>query len=104
WPSRECSTAGGQSALQSTWVLFDRNHRQWPDASAGSFQGGTGGGEHAWGNKRHIPSAKLLSCGQRGTSPIGSDPGTRDAPNVRDTPKEGRVRCPLFTNSPNARV
>jgi hypothetical protein len=24
----------------------------------------------------------------------------RDAPNVRDTPREGRVSCPLFTNTP----
>src|SRR5262249_9212017 len=29
-----------------------------------------------------------------------SDPGRRDAPNVRGTPKEGRIGCPLFTNSP----
>ena len=33
-------------------------------------------------------------------SAIDSDPGRRDAPNVRGTPKEGRISCPLFTNSP----
>jgi hypothetical protein len=27
-----------------------------------------------------------------------------DVPNVRDTPKEGRVRCPLFTNTPLAHL
>src|SRR5262249_10247546 len=27
-----------------------------------------------------------------------------DAPHVRDTPKEGRIRCPLFTNRPPPRA
>ena len=59
WPGRECGAAGGQSALQGSRVILDRNHRQWPDASAGGLQGWTVGRDHDWGNNWHIPSAKL---------------------------------------------
>src|ERR1700747_2697702 len=32
-------------------------------------------------------------------SATGNDPGMRDAPNVRNNPREGGISCPLFTNT-----
>jgi hypothetical protein len=59
WPGREGGAAGGPSALQGPRVILDGNHREWPDASAGSFQGWTVGRGDDRGSNRHIPDAKL---------------------------------------------